>query len=689
MRTKPNAGWWPAWLVALGVMLGAGSATAATLTCGTTSGLAGQTVTVDLTASDLTGLSVKSYQFDLGYAPSVVTATGVATSGTLTATAGWATPSFSIVSGRLRVSAAGTTSLTGTGVLLRVTFLLDPTLINGSGTTLTLSNALFNEGTPAVTTTNGYLTVNATPQIYVSPNSGEITVGQTLQFTASGTVTLPVTWSTTAPSVATISATGLLTAVGPGSVRVNALDAAARSDQSDGDILVRVATVTVGAGAGPLGGTAAIPVTTGSLTGFGVKSGQFQVSWDNRYLTLGSAVTGPTSMLNGYGSFIYGVQTSGTTSTATVAFAGATALAGADTLFVLNFNISPVNYGFIGLTLVSALFNEDLPGLRVNGSVNIPAPTSFSVTPNTVTLLAKATQQFSTSGVVVLPITWSTPDTITAKINPSTGLLTAKAGGTTTVKAVDAVGGTAYSGVITVYDLAFSVGTIIAAPGAVAHVPVIVDRDLTALNVRSAEFTFGWSPTYVTQVTPTGNGQFSAWGAPTVKPGTNSVRIVNAGAARLGPFSVIEYIDVTTSGSTPSGTDIPLSLTGVIFNEGRPIPLVANGTLRIRSVPTGVGNGSGLAFALAPAAPNPTGDRTRFEFTLPSAGSGDGRARLDLYAAGGRRVRRLVDDALNAGIHEVVWDLRGEDGSRVGAGVYFARLEWAGQRLERKITVLR
>jgi hypothetical protein len=152
---------------------------------------------------------------------------------------------------------------------------------------------------------------------------------------------------------------------------------------------------------------------------------------------------------------------------------------------------------------------------------------------------------------------------------------------------------------------------------------------------------------------------------------------------------VVETIDVTTSAATPAGTDIPLSLSGVILNEGHPIPLVANGTLHIRTGPTGVGDGPGDVLALAPPVPNPTGGRARFSFTLPASAAGEAPAHLVVYAADGRRVRRLVDDPLSPGIHEVTWDLRAEDGSRVAAGVYFARLEWAGQRLDRKIAVVR
>lgn len=687
MRTRILAGLGPACLLGLVLLGAAGAASAATLTVGTANGLAGQTVTVNLTSSDLTGLGVKSYEFDVGYTASVVTAIGITTTGTMTATAGWATPTFNVTSGHIRVSAAGTTALTGSGTLLKLRFTIDPQWLNGNSTSLTLSNTIYNEGTPSVTTSNGSITVNVTPQISVSPNSGEIAVGQTLQFSASGSVSPPVAWSTTAPSVASINSSGLLTGLAPGSTRVNALDNASHADQDDGDILVRIATVTVGTGTGTVGGTAHVPITTGSLTGFGVTSGQFQVSWDNRYLTLGSVTTGPSSMLNGYGTFTYGVTTSASTSTATIAFAGTTPLSGADTLFVLNFNVDPVNYGTVGLTLLTALFNENLPALRVSGSVNTPSPSTFSISPGSVTLLDGQTQQFTTVGTVTPPVTWSmVPDTVVARINGS-GLLTAKNAGTTRAKAVDSSGGNATSGIITVYDLAVTAGTITAAPGAVAHVPILVDRDLTPLAVRAVEYTFGWSSPYVTAVTPTSNGQIGVWGAPTSKPGTNAVSIAAAGAVKLGPYSVLETIDVTTSPSTPSGTNIPLTLTGVLLNEGHPTPFVVNGTLQIRNGPASVAGGE-VAFALAPPAPNPAGGRTRFAFTLP-VGDREGRVtRLDLFSASGRHVRGLVADRLDAGPHEVSWDLRDEDGGRVGAGIYFARLVWAGQNLERKLVVL-
>lgn len=684
MRPYRTAGGWPALLVVLGGLLAAAPTRAATVTCGTASGLAGQTVNVNITTSDLTGLSVRSFEFDLGYNASVVTATGVSIAGALPGTAGWATPTFNVTSGKIRVSAAGANVLAGAGTLLQVSFLINPALLNGSGTGLTLSNFVFNEGTPTATLVGGSITVNATPQITVSPNTGEIAKGQTLQFTAFGSVVNPVAWSTTNGLVASISASGLLTGLAPGTVRVNALDAAAHGDQSDGDINIRVAAVTIGNGSTPAGTSISIPVSTTSLTGGGVRAGEFTISWDNRYLTLMSATRAPGTLLNGYGSFSYGVQSVGTQSTAIVDFAGTTDLAGTGPLFHLNFMTGTTFFGSPVVTLASALFNETLPALRANGFVTIPFPSSFSVNPYDVTLLAGQTQQMTLSGTTVPPIIWSTLDNAVATISPG-GLVTAVAGGVTKAQAVDNTGGTSLNNSINVYDFALTIGTVTVPPGAMAHVPLNVDRNLAPLGVYGVEYTFGWSPTWVTSVTFPTSGLFSQWSAPLANPTANNARVVSAGATALSGGGALHHADITVSPSTPPGTDIPLTLTSVIFNEGRPIPRITNAVLRVRTTVDAPGEGA-LGFAMSPAMPNPASGSVRFAFTLPAA---SGHVSLAVYGADGRRVRTLVDRPLDAGRHEWTWDARAADGSPVAVGVYFARLERDGQQLERRFAVLR
>ena len=63
-----------------------------------------------------------------------------------------------------------------------------------------------------------------------------------------------------------------------------------------------------------------------------------------------------------------------------------------------------------------------------------------------------------------------------------------------------------------------------------------------------------------------------------------------------------------------------------------------------------------------------------------------GPAHLGVYDVRGRLVRTLIHGTLEAGAHQAAWDGTSEGGSRVGAGVYFCRLQCAaGTRVERLV----
>jgi hypothetical protein len=69
--------------------------------------------------------------------------------------------------------------------------------------------------------------------------------------------------------------------------------------------------------------------------------------------------------------------------------------------------------------------------------------------------------------------------------------------------------------------------------------------------------------------------------------------------------------------------------------------------------------------------PNPVRTSTQLAYTLP-AGGGD--VTLDVFDLQGRKVKNLVDGYQAAGNHFETWDGRSDDGVRMPAGVYFARL---------------
>jgi len=94
---------------------------------------------------------------------------------------------------------------------------------------------------------------------------------------------------------------------------------------------------------------------------------------------------------------------------------------------------------------------------------------------------------------------------------------------------------------------------------------------------------------------------------------------------------------------------------------------------------------AGVAFALDPVAPGLGTGPFRVGFGLPAAAN----AAVDVYDAGGRRVRTLASGPFGAGEHTLVWDGRDATGGATAPGVYFVRLQSAGRDAVRRIAVLR
>jgi uncharacterized delta-60 repeat protein len=89
---------------------------------------------------------------------------------------------------------------------------------------------------------------------------------------------------------------------------------------------------------------------------------------------------------------------------------------------------------------------------------------------------------------------------------------------------------------------------------------------------------------------------------------------------------------------------------------------------------------------LLPAFPNPLVRHSTIAFDLRR----DQQVQVRLYNAAGRVVRTLADGALPAGRHLKTWDGTDDQGNKVAAGVYFARLDAGGGTQERcSIVVLR
>ena len=83
--------------------------------------------------------------------------------------------------------------------------------------------------------------------------------------------------------------------------------------------------------------------------------------------------------------------------------------------------------------------------------------------------------------------------------------------------------------------------------------------------------------------------------------------------------------------------------------------------------------------------PNPFNPSTAISFELPQTAD----VTLAIYNQKGQRVRLLARGQHTAGAHTVVWDALDDQGARVTSGIYFYVLTVDGQRIIRKLTLLK
>ncbi len=87
--------------------------------------------------------------------------------------------------------------------------------------------------------------------------------------------------------------------------------------------------------------------------------------------------------------------------------------------------------------------------------------------------------------------------------------------------------------------------------------------------------------------------------------------------------------------------------------------------------------------------PNPFNPATVIRFVLAGEGPARVPTRITLHDQSGRRIRLLLAAELDPGLHEVVWDGRGDAGASLASGLYFCRIEAGGQAVTRKMILLK
>jgi pimeloyl-ACP methyl ester carboxylesterase len=96
-------------------------------------------------------------------------------------------------------------------------------------------------------------------------------------------------------------------------------------------------------------------------------------------------------------------------------------------------------------------------------------------------------------------------------------------------------------------------------------------------------------------------------------------------------------------------------------------------------------HGAAPAFSLLDAAPNPFDDQTLVRWNL----SRSSRVRVEVYDVAGRRVTTLLDGVRATGPGDVRWSGRDAGGRTVAAGVYFVRMQAAGETRTKRVVLVR
>lgn len=85
------------------------------------------------------------------------------------------------------------------------------------------------------------------------------------------------------------------------------------------------------------------------------------------------------------------------------------------------------------------------------------------------------------------------------------------------------------------------------------------------------------------------------------------------------------------------------------------------------------------------AQPNPFNPATTISFDLAESG----RVELSILNIQGAVVRRLVDESLTSGPHQVVWEGRDNRGQAAGSGIYLIQLRTATETFQSKALLLK
>ncbi len=389
------------------------------------------------TSTDLTGEGVYAYRFQVTYPTSYYEFLDVDSVGSMLDS--WGLPTInSSTPGALRMSGAGANALEGTGDVIYLKFRAVRSGNNYIG--FDSNQSYVNEGAPASSFTSGYITASAISYPNISPDSGQMFVGDAITLSASGGLA-PYTYSSANNAVALIEDDNILRAVGPGYTKAYVTDDNGNINYTSGSFDVRGVRMKIPNDVtGWPTETILLPLEIEVASGTQIFSGTIEISFP-------SGVT-PSENPVQQGDFATSVERRVIGSRLHLTFASSTPITGTGVLVYIPFEA--INSGNHYIAFQNTLFNETLLSFNTNDYIRISTLPVLSISPTSGSISYGENINLTVSNGNP-PYTYEVSDTDVASVDES-GVVTGISGGTFNVTATDNFGASITTGTFTVYD---------------------------------------------------------------------------------------------------------------------------------------------------------------------------------------------------------------------------------------------
>lgn len=287
--------------------------------------------------------------------------------------------------------------------------------------------------------------------------------------------------------------------------------------------------------------------------------------------------------------------------TNTLAFAGVDTLVGSGTLINLKVKAkdNAAYFAYTDVTFSEASLNEGNPTVNATGARFTIKGINIQPRSSNISILEGDPLQFTLSGNVAQPVTWSVTDTTIGTIS-SNGMFKAKTFGLVQVKAYDNQGlrdSTAFFRVqpAVLSELAITIPEVSVRQTKSISLPIYIS-DVSGLEILSADLQVNYNQNYLTLNGVTSGGTMTeSWGEPTIQRETGSIKIASAGTDTLVGFGTLFYLNFTVN---DIGTgSFPINFVYANLNEELSITL-NNGSFTVLAKPVMELNQSDTAISI-------------------------------------------------------------------------------------------